>query len=272
MRRPAQRLAACSELLSAWRRASSRPTSRRSLGRRRARPLHARQPAAASSPTAGPRPAGRCALMRPPSMMATMSTWPSAVGRWVMTMTMPPRWRTAGMAWLRASSPAPSRLALGSSSTTRKGSPIERPGQRHALALAARQRRAALADRACRSRSGSCRIMSWAPAALRGRDDGLGGSRRAGSGRCSRRPCRRTARRPAAGSRYGGRARPAPIGRGSRRRGGPRRAAAGQTPTRARARVDLPEALGPMRPRPWPAWSCSETPCTIGSCAPGAPT
>ena len=35
------------------------------------------------------------------------------------------------------------------------------------------------------------------------------------------------------------------------RRTSPRRV--GHTPTRARARVDLPEALGPIRPRPWPA-------------------
>ncbi len=85
---------------------------------------------------------------------------------------------------------------------------------------------------------------------------------RARSARCSGRRCRRTAPRPAAGSRCAGRASRATTGRARRRRCAPCRAAAGHTPTIARTSDDLPEALGPMTPTPWPALSWKATPCT----------
>ena len=89
---------------------------------------------------------------------------------------------------------------------------------------------------------------------LRRRDHRLGFAP-ARTARCSRPPCRRTARRPAADSRCAARARPAPIGRGPRRRGGPCRAPAPRRRRAARASDDLPEALGPITPSPSPALS-----------------
>ena len=62
------------------------------------------------------------------------------------------------------------------------------------------------------------------------------------SARCSRRPCRRTARRPAAGSRYGGRAPPASTDRAPRRRAAPRRARAAR-----RRRARAPASTCPSR-------------------------
>ena len=43
-----------------------------------------------------------------------------------------------------------------------------------------------------------------------------------------------------------------------------------QAPTSARASVDLPEAEGPITPRPAPAVRENETPCSMGCCCPGA--
>ena len=63
------------------------------------------------------------------------------------------------------------------------------------------------------------------------------------------------------------------TGRASRRRAGPCRAHGGQTPTSARASVDLPEALGPMTPSPCPA--CEREADILrrsASCAPGGAT
>ena len=86
---------------------------------------------------------------------------------------------------------------------------VERAGQRDALALAGRKRRAALADLglvALRQAAGSARARRPPRAAAMHRRR-VGAAAR--SGRCSRRRCRRTARRPAAGSRY---ARPSVAG------------------------------------------------------------
>ena len=87
--------------------------------------------------------------------------------------------------------------------------------------------------------SGRRRIISCDAGRLRRRDDGSGIGVRRRSGRCSRRPCRRTVRRPAADSRCGGRAPRRPIARAPRRRAGPCRAAPAR---RRRARA--------------PAWTC----------------
>jgi hypothetical protein len=42
-----------------------------------------------------------------------------------------------------------------------------------------------------------------------------------------------------------------------------------QTPTSTRASEDLPDALGPITPRPLPALSVKATSCTTKRCAPG---
>ncbi len=107
-----------------------------------------------------------------------------------------------------ASSPSASRLALGSSSTTRRGLAVERAGERDALALAAREQRAAVADRRVvalrQAQDHVVRVRERAASTTRS-------DRRPRPGaRCSRRPCRRTARRPAAGSRRARRARRGP--------------------------------------------------------------
>src|SRR5690606_11603603 len=60
---------------------------------------------------------------RPPFMNSSLSTAMTALGRWATTITMPPRWRTARIESVSAASPSASRLALGSSSTTRNGLP-----------------------------------------------------------------------------------------------------------------------------------------------------
>ena len=46
----------------------------------------------------------------------------------------------------------------------------------------------------------------------------------------------------------------------------------GQTPTMARARLDLPAALGPIMPRAEPVGSANDTPANTGRCVPGGAT
>src|SRR5437764_13173611 len=92
--------------------------------------------AAATGADGAGAPAGGCGLnnlartssrgpmvwTRPLIMARTRSMPASALGRCATTTTMPPRARTPRMAWASALSPSASRLELGSSSTTRKGS------------------------------------------------------------------------------------------------------------------------------------------------------
>ena len=80
---------------------------------------------------------GPMALIRPLSMIATRSTLPSAAGRWVITMTMPPRWRLVSGA-------VEARVRL--VEHDEEGVAVESAGQRDTLALAAREDRSALAD------------------------------------------------------------------------------------------------------------------------------
>ena len=63
------------------------------------------------------------ACIRPSFKTSRWSVAPISDGRWAMTTTMPPRERTAPMARASARSPSLSRLELGSSRTTRNGSP-----------------------------------------------------------------------------------------------------------------------------------------------------
>ena len=82
----------------------------------------------ARSIRAGPALRGRSsfgpnACCAPRTIASTWSTAASALGRWATMITMPPRARTPRMALVSASSPSASRLELGSSSTTRNGSP-----------------------------------------------------------------------------------------------------------------------------------------------------
>ena len=135
---------------------------------------------------------------------------------------------------------------------------IERAGKRDALRLAGRQRSALLADLRLVA-LGRLTIRSWTPAALAAAIDGFGVGARARSGRYSAPRCRPAARRPAADSRYAGRALPATIGRARRRRGALCRAPAARRRPAARASDDLPEPLGPMMPRPLPASSSNVT-------------
>ena len=102
---------------------------------------------------------------------------------------------------------------------------------------------------------------------LRRGDDRVPAGPPARSGRCSPRRCRRTVRRPAAGSRYARRAPRRAIGRAPRRRAAPRRAPRPHADQR-RASVDLPDALGPMTPSAC-RLRARITSCTTGRCAPG---
>ena len=62
---------------------------------------------------------------------------------------------------------------------------------------------------------------------------------------------------------------PPTTGREPRRRSGSCPGPAGQTPTMARARDDLPDALGPITPSAWPALSWKATPWTTSRWLPG---
>ena len=181
------------------------------------------------------------------------STPASALGRCATTTTMPPRLRTPRMACVSASRLRASRLELGSSSTTRNGSPIERAGERDALPLPGRKRRAALADlRLVAVRQPQDHVVH--AGGLGRRDDGLRVGVRLEAGDVLRHRAgeqldvlRQVADVPA--ERLA-----ATIGRARRRRAGPcrapasrRRPAAGQRRFAGRARADDAEPVS--RPR-----------------------
>jgi hypothetical protein len=63
---------------------------------------------------------GPKAETRPSDSMRTLFTTANALGRWAITTTIPPRALTARRAFVRAASPAASKLELGSSRTTRR--------------------------------------------------------------------------------------------------------------------------------------------------------
>src|SRR6185503_2243437 len=67
--------------------------------------------------------AGPNCWIRPAASTRILSTWAMRERRWVTTMEVTPLLRSAVRAWARATSPAPSRLELGSSRTTRRGLP-----------------------------------------------------------------------------------------------------------------------------------------------------
>ena len=77
------------------------------------------------------------------------------------------------MVRISASSPSPSRLALGSSSTTSRGLAVQGTRERDALALAAREHAAALADLGVVA-LGQAQDHLVRVGALRGLDDRLG--------------------------------------------------------------------------------------------------
>ncbi len=62
-------------------------------------------------------------LMRPPSSTSSLSATCMMAGRWAIRMTMAPSLRASSIARMRARSPRASRLALGSSRTSRRGRP-----------------------------------------------------------------------------------------------------------------------------------------------------
>src|SRR5690606_23830034 len=62
-------------------------------------------------------------LMRPSFSTRILSTASMMEGRWAITTTMAPSARAEAIACLSAASPSASRLALGSSSTSRRGRP-----------------------------------------------------------------------------------------------------------------------------------------------------
>ncbi|EEF23486.1 conserved hypothetical protein [Ricinus communis] len=59
----------------------------------------------------------------PPATIMTLSAAARALGRWAMTIAMPPLSLTPASAAVSAASPSASRLEFGSSRSTRKGSP-----------------------------------------------------------------------------------------------------------------------------------------------------
>ena len=191
---------------------------------------------------------------RPSAITSTRSTPASALGRCATTTTMPPRARTPMIACGRAP-PRPRRRGWSSARRAPPGTDRRR-ARGPARCAGAGRPKAPRRPRRSGSRSrpaaaGSVVHAGRLAAAMTARP----GRRRHRSGRCSAPPCRRTARRPAAGSRRAGPScsgdhwsSAAPSSRTLPRAGG-------QTPTSTRASDDLPEALGPMMPRAWPAFS-----------------
>ena len=164
-------------------------------------------------------------------------------------------------------SPSWSRLAFGSSSTTRRGSPYSARASAMRWRWPGESALPALADLGVVA-LGQAQDQVVHVRALRGAHHRRRRRARPGA-RCSRRPCRRTARRPAAGSRCAGRAR----SRGQRRDVG------AVEPHRARRR--LPHAddqarqrrlararSGRRRRATRPAASANETPRRIGRSRP----
>ena len=79
-------------------------------------------------------------------MASSRSTAASALGRWAMTITMPPRAAHAGDRLGQRVFALGVEVGVGLVEHDQERIAVERPGERHALALAGRQRRAALAD------------------------------------------------------------------------------------------------------------------------------
>ena len=77
---------------------------------------------------------------------ASLSSAAISAGLWVTMITVTPRALSSASAASKAASPAVSRFAFGSSSTTQARLAVQRASQRDALALAAGQHRAAVAD------------------------------------------------------------------------------------------------------------------------------
>ena len=103
------------------------PGRRCSSGRRRRAittpPRRPRAPPAAPSGAAAPPRAARTATPAPSRRTSSLSTWTSRLGRCATRITVVPCALSRPMASISAASPAWSRLAFGSSSTTRRGWP-----------------------------------------------------------------------------------------------------------------------------------------------------
>ena len=124
------------------------------------------------------------ATTRPPSSSTTRSARLMVDSRWAMTSVVRSAQRARAARRGSAARPARRLRCVASSSTRIGGFGEQRAGDRDALALAARERVAALADDACRSRRAASSMNSSACAAV-----GRGLARRRATRRGGRRRC-----------------------------------------------------------------------------------